>query len=330
MAAAFGKKRKAAAVGAAEAVKIVRDDAESLEVVLSIGSEEMEAARQEALVALSSDLKVAGFRAGKVPAGVAEKHLDPSKMLEKQLDIAVKTASTSFLRAQDGKFIGIPQVEVTKFVPGEMAEWTLKVDKFPTIKLADYKKLKVKKPAEGQPLSTDEVVETLVAASKVPVPESMVMAHVQQMLQQIAQDLQFQQKTMADFIAQEGVATEAELIEQKIKPAALKQAQFGLVLNALADQLQITVSDEELEKQLTQLKQHYGSAEIAGVLDEPRVQEDIRGRLRIDKVVGELMQPYLHLAPKPTAKTEETKAEKPASATKTAKTSPKASKTKQK
>jgi FKBP-type peptidyl-prolyl cis-trans isomerase (trigger factor) len=287
------------------AVKVTKDNAERLEATLSIGSEEMEAARQEVLQSLAPEVKLAGFRSGKVPAGVAEKHIDPSVMAERQLDTAIKKTTVTFLQDHEGQFINQPQLEVTKFVPGEMAEWTLKIDKVPAVKLGDYKKLKLKptkKSAQPEPgheghdhgptPTGDDLVEALVETSKVTTPEVLVEAHVKQMLQQIGQELHNQKKTMADFFATEKVKDEKELIDKKLRPLAIRRVKAELVLNALALELKITVAEEELAVQVTALKQRYASAEIGKVLDDPRVQSDIQARMRIDKTVAALADFY--------------------------------------
>jgi len=275
--------------------KVTKDNAETLEVNFTIGAAEMDTARQKALESLAPQVKISGFRKGKVPSGVAEKHIDPNIMIERQLDIAVKSNTTAFLEKHGGQYVNQPMIDVTKFVPGEMAEWTLKIDKAPVVKLGDYKKLKVKvssKEKDALP-SLDDLVDALIASSKVPTPNTLVEAHIRQMMQQIAQDLSMQQKSYEDLLKEQKVKDETELRDKVLKPIAIKRTQSELVLNTLANDLKITVSDSDLDAQLTTLRQHYyNTPELSKILDNPNVQADIRGRMRIDRTLAKLAEAY--------------------------------------
>lgn len=51
-----------------------------VELTIAVGPSELEAAEQVALKKLSRDIKVPGFRKGKVPISVAEKHVNPAAL----------------------------------------------------------------------------------------------------------------------------------------------------------------------------------------------------------------------------------------------------------
>ncbi len=63
-----------------------------VQLTITLGAEELASAEQVALVKLSKDVKVPGFRKGKVPASVAAKHVDPQALQEQLLDDAVSKA----------------------------------------------------------------------------------------------------------------------------------------------------------------------------------------------------------------------------------------------
>ncbi len=101
--------------------------------------------KQLSLAKLAKKLKVPGFRQGKVPASVAEKHLDPQTVANQ---IAEDAASKFVIEALDAEKLQVlerPQVDIQKFTPGEMLELTAEADILPSITLDDYKKLSAKK-----------------------------------------------------------------------------------------------------------------------------------------------------------------------------------------
>ena len=58
-----------------------------VEVTIILGSNELAAAEEVALVKLSKNAKVPGFRKGKVPASVAAKHIDPEALQQQLMEL---------------------------------------------------------------------------------------------------------------------------------------------------------------------------------------------------------------------------------------------------
>ncbi len=117
-----------------------------VEITVTLDSEDLAKAKKEALKKLSKDLKVKGFRQGKVPESVAEKFIPENDLNAEAIDAAVRGTVILAFREEEKSPLAIPQVNVTKYVPGESAEYTATADIIPEIKLGDYKKLDVKKP----------------------------------------------------------------------------------------------------------------------------------------------------------------------------------------
>lgn len=112
-----------------------------VQLTIKLGVKELEAAEQVALKKLASEIKVPGFRQGKVPLGVAAKHVDQNALSQQTLDDALSRAVAESFLSERIQALDRPAVEVLKFVPGEQLEFTAEVDIIPEVKLADYKKL---------------------------------------------------------------------------------------------------------------------------------------------------------------------------------------------
>ncbi len=114
-----------------------------VELTITLGANELADAAQVALSKLAKDIKVPGFRKGKVPLAVASKHIDPNALNEQTLDDAIsKSVAAAFLEEKI-QVLDRPSVEVKKYVPGETLEITAEAEVLPKVTLGDYKKLKV-------------------------------------------------------------------------------------------------------------------------------------------------------------------------------------------
>jgi trigger factor len=111
---------------------------------------------------LSKKVNVAGFRQGKVPAAVAERHLDSNQLNMEVAEDAVNAYMIEVLEAEKLQPLDQPKVDLTKYVPGEILEYTANVEILPTIKLGDYKNLQAKKQAATVTDSDiDDVIERM-------------------------------------------------------------------------------------------------------------------------------------------------------------------------
>ena len=136
-----------------------------VELTVTLDADDLSAAKEQAVEKLRGDLKIQGFRKGKVPREVALKHLDPNMLASETLDIAVRRTIPRAFGEADRQPLQIPEVTVKKFVPDQSAEYIATADVVPEVKLGNFKKLKVKKTS-AEPTSKDvnEVLENIQKA----------------------------------------------------------------------------------------------------------------------------------------------------------------------
>lgn len=131
-----------------------------VKLTITLDSKELADGEAVALKKLARDIKVPGFRKGKVPVEVAQKHVDPQQLAMDAADNAIsKAVATAFLES-DLQALSRPEVELTKYVPGQELEFTAEADVLPPVKLANYKKLKLKKPAAIE-VKKEEIEEVI-------------------------------------------------------------------------------------------------------------------------------------------------------------------------
>lgn len=101
--------------------------------------------KNSVLAQMSKNINVAGFRKGKAPAAIAEKHVDQRLLQSEVLDRALNDLFFKVVDEHKLKPVGKPRVEIKKFVPFDIIECQITVAVVPDFKLTDYKKLKIEK-----------------------------------------------------------------------------------------------------------------------------------------------------------------------------------------
>ncbi len=133
-----------------------------IEITVTLDSKDLKPIVEQALDKLAKEVKVEGFRKGKVPAEVAKKFIPENDLNAEALDAAVRATVIQAFREESKSPLAIPSVNVTKYVPGEMVEYTATADIVPDVKLGDYKNLGVKKDeVKITDKSIKEVLENL-------------------------------------------------------------------------------------------------------------------------------------------------------------------------
>jgi trigger factor len=134
----------------------------SVQLTLTADAKVLKAAKQEALKHVAKNLKLQGFREGKAPMNMVEKSADPATLQSEFLDIAMNRMYGAALEEEKLRPIAQPKVTVKKFVPFDSLEVEAEVEVIGKITLADYKKVKVEKPAvKVTAKEVDEVLANL-------------------------------------------------------------------------------------------------------------------------------------------------------------------------
>ena len=130
-----------------------------VEVTVTLDQKDLQIVEEQAILRLSKEIKVQGFRPGKVPAEIAKKNINPNDLASTTADIAVRrTVPQAFEEAKNIPLV-IPNVDIVKYVPGETLEYKAVADIVPEIKLGDYKNLKVKREEfKAKPADIDDVL----------------------------------------------------------------------------------------------------------------------------------------------------------------------------
>lgn len=121
---------------------------------------------------------------------------------------------------------------------------------------ADIKKnLEEKKAKDAENEKESKVIEAIVKDAKMDIPEKMIEAQAQQMVEEFAQNIAMQGISFEQYMQFTG-ATVDQLTEQ-VKPQAQARVESNLVLEAVVKAEGIEATDEELEKEITDMAERY-------------------------------------------------------------------------
>ncbi len=145
----------------------------SKELVFEIPAKEFDKFYEESLKELSKDLKISGFRKGKIPTEVAEKELTVERVLYNAGDMAIRKIYVDTIIDEDISAIGEPKIDLKNIKKGEDLKFVAVVDLLPEVKLKNYKKDvdKInKKFSDKKPEVTEDNIQSeldVLAAQKV-------------------------------------------------------------------------------------------------------------------------------------------------------------------
>ncbi|HWB39500.1 MAG TPA: trigger factor [Candidatus Saccharimonadales bacterium] len=141
-----------------------RETLTSTKVKLTVAADqdELDRVKEHVLKELSSSVKVQGFRAGKAPAALLEKQIDPARLQTEFLDHAINDLYAPAVQELKLRPVAQPQINVTKFVPFTTLEFTAEVEVVGDIKLANYKTIKLT-PTKAEVTAADvnKIIENL-------------------------------------------------------------------------------------------------------------------------------------------------------------------------
>lgn len=133
-----------------------------MQLSVTLDGDDLAAVKPVTLAKMAQRLKVPGFRQGKVPSSVAEKHISPNELSDQIAEDAASKYIVEILEKEGIQLLERPSAEVQKYLPGESLDIKAEADVLPAIKLGDYKKLSAKKDSVTvTDKEVNEVIENL-------------------------------------------------------------------------------------------------------------------------------------------------------------------------
>ncbi|MDO8592824.1 MAG: trigger factor [bacterium] len=132
-----------------------------VEIIVELTADEFKPYTLRGAEKVSREVKIEGFRPGKVPYGILKAKIGEMTILEEAARIAIdKTADQAVKNNIADQLVGQPQISITKLAPDNPLEYKITVTLLPDVKLGNYQDLKIK---EAAAVATDQEAEKLIA-----------------------------------------------------------------------------------------------------------------------------------------------------------------------
>lgn len=127
--------------------KVQKDNGE-LELIIHATDSDLASVKDHVLAHLNTpDLKIPGFRAGKAPLVLVEKHVNQQTLQEEFIGHAIKGLYKTAIRTEKIRPLSEPNITVLKFIPFSELQFRAIVSVLGDVKLPNYKKMKRPAPA---------------------------------------------------------------------------------------------------------------------------------------------------------------------------------------
>jgi trigger factor len=130
-----------------------------IKLTVEVPFDELQPAVAAAYRKVAQQVRVKGFRPGKVPPRIIDQQVGRGAVLEEAVNEAVPALYGDAIREQQVDILGHPEIEVTQFTDGEDLVFTAEVDVRPEIELPDYDGLPV--TVADAEFSDEEITEQL-------------------------------------------------------------------------------------------------------------------------------------------------------------------------
>lgn len=143
-------------------VKVTHPDSTKAVITVIATEAELRAIKEQVIGGFQVSVKVPGFRDGKVPLTVLEKHIDANQLQTEFLEQALQQLYSQAVLSKKLRPVDRPNITLKKFVPFTALEFEATVDIVGDFKMADYKTIRVaKKPVAISDGEIAEVIKSL-------------------------------------------------------------------------------------------------------------------------------------------------------------------------
>jgi FKBP-type peptidyl-prolyl cis-trans isomerase (trigger factor) len=240
-------------------------------------------------------VKVPGFREGKVPKDVAEKHLNEETLAQSLFQELIPIAYAQAITKEGIKPVIPPQITVKEYKKDKELVFEAKTAEVPSVSLGDYKKaLKSLKPKviygpEGKPLREEgeitaaQILEELRGTAKVSVPHILVDYEVQRMLSSLIDQVRSLGLSMDQYLSSQG--KNAEGIRKEYHDTAERNLKDEFVLTEIAKKEKINVEAKEIDEAIDATPDEKVKANLGSQQGRAYLEDVLRKRKTVEHLL---------------------------------------------
>ena len=183
-----------------------------------------------------------------------------------------------------------------KELPELNDEFASDVSEFET--LAEYKEdvkknLVEKKESEAKSAKTEEALEKIIDKCKMEIPEAMLDTQCETMLEEFAQRIAQSGLSMEQYLQFSGMTIDK--LKEQVRPEAETRIKSSLVLEAIAKEEKIEVTDEEVDAEIAKTAEAYGMEadqlkEYMGETERKNMKRDMAINKAVDLIMANVKE----------------------------------------
>jgi trigger factor len=184
----------------------------------------------------------------------------------------------------------------TKELPELNDEFASDISEFDT--LAEYKEdlkkhLVEQKETEAKKTKEDEAIQKIIEKSKMDIPEAMIEAQCENMIEEFSQRIAQSGLSMEQYMQFSGLTMDQ--LKEQVRPEALTRIQSSLVLEQIAKEENFEVSDEEVDAEVEKMATAYGMEadklkEYMGDAEKESIKRDVAITKAVDFIMDNVKE----------------------------------------
>ena len=242
------------------------------QLIVEVPKADIKKEEEEAFTRLQQKLTVEGFRPGKVPKAIAEKHIHKDNLYQELAQKMISRIYQEVLTKEGLKPIISPKVDLVKAKEGE--DWQIKITvaEKPTITLGDYKKVikeakikaqksniwvpgkdkDAKKPEEDKNKLLNEVLTALLNEAKIEVSDLVIEEEINHRLTHLMDEISKLGLTVENYLKSKNLTMES--LKAQFKKETEDTYKLEFILAEIADKENLKVEQADLDKLFVNIK----------------------------------------------------------------------------
>jgi len=236
---------------------------------ITIPTEDIQVQYKKAFDLVLSQFEFEGFRKGKVPRSIGEKHIKKDAVYQQLIHSFIPSVYEDIVKKENLKPIVNPKIDLVKAKENEPWELKITVAQKPDVKLKDFKK-KVQEikasskkddiwvPGKDQKVRTEqdekakkdklfnEILTGILKEVECEVSPLIIESELNKRLSQLVDDVQKLGLTVDAYLQSKGL--KMEQLKKQYSDEISQMYKLEFILMEIADQEKITVGQEEIQK----------------------------------------------------------------------------------
>lgn len=242
------------------------------QLIIDVPKLDIKKEEDEAFSRLQSQLTVEGFRQGKAPKDIAEKHISKDTLYQELAQKLISRIYQEIITKESLKPIILPKVDLVKAKENE--DWQIKITlaEKPMVELGDYKKVvkevkdrveksniwvpgkdkEVKKPEEDKSKLLNEILTALLKETKLEISDLIVDDEINHRLTHLVDEIQKIGLTTENYLKSKNLTMESLKAQFRKETEDTYKLEFALA--EIADKENIKIEKADLDKLFVNIK----------------------------------------------------------------------------